>query len=177
MEYLYLKALHLIFVVTWFSGMFYLCRLFIYNREANDQPQPEKDILQRQFTLMSKRLLYGITWPSAVLTFVFGLWLWWIYFSFPLWLNIKLYLVGLLFMYHLSLHFIYLQQKNKNFKYSSNQLRIWNEVATLFLVTIVMLAVVKQNISLVYGIVGLIALMVILMGAIKIYRRLRNNPG
>lgn len=175
MDYLYLKALHLIFVVTWFSGMFYLCRLFIYNREANDKPQPEKDILQRQFTQMSKRLLYGITWPSAVLTLVFGLWLWWIYHSFPLWLNIKMYLVGLLFMYHLSLHFIYLQQKKRIFKYSSNQLRIWNEVATLFLVTIVMLAVVKQNISLLYGIVGLIALVVALMGAIKIYRRLRRT--
>jgi putative membrane protein len=64
MTYLYTQAFHIIFVVTWFSGMFYLVRLFIYNREAQDKPEPEKSILQKQFILMIRRLLFGITWPE-----------------------------------------------------------------------------------------------------------------
>lgn len=175
MDFLYLKALHIIFVITWFSGMFYLCRLFIYNREANDKPEIEKNILQNQFSIMIKRLLFGITWPSAVLTFIFGLWLLFVYPSIPIWLLIKLALVLLLFVYHYTLHIIYKQQLQGTFKYTSNQLRIWNEVPTVFLVTIVMLVVVKQNISLVYGIIGLVCLIIVLMSAIKIYKALRKN--
>ncbi|HVF96269.1 MAG TPA: CopD family protein, partial [Flavisolibacter sp.] len=70
--YAYLKALHIIFIVTWFAGMFYIVRLFIYNTEAAEKPEPEKSILQKQFSIMSKRLWFGITWPSAVMTLVFG---------------------------------------------------------------------------------------------------------
>ena len=67
--FLYIKALHIIFIVTWFSGLFYIVRLFIYNTEAGQKAEPEKSILQRQFSIMIKRLWLGITWPSAVLTF------------------------------------------------------------------------------------------------------------
>jgi protoporphyrinogen IX oxidase len=175
MDFLYIKALHIIFVVTWFSGMFYLCRLFIYNREALDKPEPEKSILQKQFSIMIKRLLFGITWPSAVLTLIFGLWLLIIYPSFPVWLHIKLGFVVLLFLYHYSLHIIYKQHAAGNFKYTSAQLRIWNEVPTVFLISIVMLVVVKQNISLVYGLVGLFAFVLALMSAIRIYKMLRKD--
>ena len=73
--YLYIKALHVIFVVTWFAGLFYMVRLFIYNREAFDKPDPERRILQQQFTIMIRRLWFGITWPSCILTLVFGTWL------------------------------------------------------------------------------------------------------
>src|SRR5215204_2376085 len=72
--YAYLKALHIIFVVTWFAGMFYIVRLFIYNTEANGKAEPEKSILQKQFSIMIKRLWLGITWPSAILTAIFGPW-------------------------------------------------------------------------------------------------------
>lgn len=132
MDFLYVKALHIIFVVTWFSGMFYLCRLLIYNREANDKPEPGKTILQQQYKIMIKRLLYGITLPSAILTLIFGVWILILYPSIPLWLYIKMGLVLLLFVYHFSLHVISNQQLRKNFRYSSNQLRIWNEVPTIF---------------------------------------------
>ncbi|MDR9488704.1 CopD family protein, partial [Salibacter sp.] len=71
---LYIKALHIIFVVTWFAGLFYIVRLFIYHTEAEQRSEPEKSILQSQFRLMEKRLWYGITWPSAVLTMIFGIW-------------------------------------------------------------------------------------------------------
>ena len=91
--YLYLKALHIIFIVTWFSGMFYIVRLFIYNTEANEKAEPERSILQRQFSIMIKRLWLGITWPSAVLTLIFGPWVWYLLGTTPDWLVIKLMFV------------------------------------------------------------------------------------
>src|SRR5205085_3196633 len=94
--YEYLKALHIIFIVTWFSGMFYIVRLFIYNREAGDKPEPEKSILQKQFGIMIKRLWFGITWPSAVLTLIFGPWMWYMLGALPTWLAVKLcFVIGL----------------------------------------------------------------------------------
>src|SRR5688572_20686636 len=137
--YHYIKALHIIFVVTWFSGMFYIVRLFIYNTEAAEQPEPARTILQRQFSIMIKRLWLGITWPSAILTLVFGGWMWMLMGSLPTWLSVKLLFVAGLYAYHLSLHYLYKQQLKGVFSYSSTKLRIWNEVATIFLVSIVML--------------------------------------
>ncbi len=173
--YYYIKALHIIFVVTWFSGLFYIVRLFVYSAEANVKPEPERNILLNQFSIMQKRLWYGITWPSAILTLIFGGWLWYLYGSLPTWLLVKLCFVGGLFFYHLSLHAIFKQQSKEVYKYSSQQLRIWNEVATLFLITIVMLAVVKQMLSVVWGIAGLIAFTVVLLLAIKLYKKFRKE--
>ena len=172
--YLYVKSLHIIFIVTWFSGMFYIVRLFIYNTEAGEKNEPEKSILQNQFSIMIRRLWLGITWPSAILTLIFGLWLWKLYGFLPQWLLIKLILVVGLYLYHFSLNAIFRQQKKGIFNYSSQQLRIWNEVATIFLVAIVMLAVVKQQISLVWGMVGLVLLIILLMSAIRVYKLLRK---
>jgi putative membrane protein len=171
--YQYVKALHIIFVVTWFSGLFYIVRLFIYNREANDKTEPERSILQKQFSIMIKRLWFGITWPSAVLTLIFGLWMWHLLGALPVWLMVKLGFVIGLFVYHFTLHFIYNQQTAGIFNYSSQQLRIWNEVATIFLVAIVMLVVVKQALSWLWGLLGLAAFIVALMSAIKIYKSIR----
>src|SRR6476661_8536374 len=108
--YLYLKALHIIFIVTWFSGLFYIVRLFIYNREAQDKLEPESSILRQQYSVMIRRLWLGITWPSAILTFIFGIWLWTAIGSTPRWLVIKLVFVAALLLYHLSLHVLYKQQ-------------------------------------------------------------------
>lgn len=174
MMYNYIKALHVIFVVTWFSGMFYIVRLFIYNTEAGDKPLPAKEILREQFAVMIKRLWWGITWPSAVLTLIFGGWMWYLLGSTPGWLLIKLLFVAGLFAYHMSLQYLFTQQTNGIFKYSSQKLRIWNELATIFLVAIVMLAVVKENMSWIRGLVGLILLAFILMLAIRLYRRARK---
>lgn len=173
--YLYIKALHIIFIVTWFSGLFYIVRLFIYNAEAAQKEEPEKSILQKQFSIMIRRLWLGITWPSAILTLIFGLWIWYIYGYLPQWLLIKLCFVAGLYLYHFSLHVIYRQQSAGIFKFSSQQLRIWNEVATIFLITIVILVVVKQNMSWVWGFTGLILFVVILMSAIKIYKLFRDR--
>lgn len=173
--YLYIKALHIIFVVTWFAGIFYIVRLFIYSAESNLKGEPERTILSKQLALMQNRLWYIITWPSAILTLIFGGWLWYLYGSLPTWLLIKLCFVAALFAYHLSLHSIFIQQAKGIFKYSSQQLRFWNEVATLFLVIIVMLAVVKQMLSVAWAIAGMIVFAVILMIAIKLYTKYRKE--
>ena len=173
--YLYIKALHIIFIVTWFSGLFYIVRLFIYNTEAGARPGPEKEILQKQFSIMIKRLWYGITWPSAIMTLILGSWMWALMGSTPGWLVAKLAFVGGLFLYHFSLHIIYRQQLSGIFNYSSQQLRIWNEVATIFLVAVVMIVVVKQSMSWVWGLVGLTLFVIVLMSAIRIYKKIRSK--
>src|SRR5258708_29701347 len=146
--YNYVKAFHIIFVVTWFSGLFYMVRLFIYNAEAAERPEPEKTILQEQYKIMIRRLWLIITWPSAILTLIFGPWMMILMGSFPTWLAIKLGFVVGLYLYHFSLQAIYQQQMKGIFKWTSQRLRIWNEIATIFLVAIVMLAVVKKKLSL-----------------------------
>ncbi len=173
--YLYLKALHIIFIVTWFAGLFYIVRLFIYNTEAAEKNEPERSILGLQFSIMIKRLWLGITWPSAIITAILGPLIWFRLGFTPQWLLIKLFFVLGLYIYHFTLHALYKQQSKGLFKYSSQQLRIWNEIATIFLIAIVMLATVKQSISFVWGLVGLIGLMIVLMSAIKIYKAVRSR--
>ncbi len=173
--YLYVKALHIIFIVTWFSGIFYIVRLFVYHAEANEKSEPERRILSEQYRLMIKRLWLGITYPSAILTLIFGMWMWHLLGSTPDWLMIKLGFVAGLYAYHFSLDGIYKQQMKGIFKYSSQQLRIWNEVATIFLVSIVMLVVVKENMSFVWGLLGLFLFIIILMSAIKLYKISRQS--
>jgi protoporphyrinogen IX oxidase len=176
MTFLYLKAVHIIFVVTWFAGLFYMPRLFIYLTEAHEKAEPEKSILIRQFKIMARRLWLGITWPSAIVTLCMGIALIvnqpdWIKQSF---MHVKLTLVALLYLYHLSLQHIFKQLNNDVVKYTSQQLRLWNEVSTLFLISIVFIIVLKNALSMVWGIVGLLILTAIILLAIKIYKRLRS---
>ena len=139
------------------------------------KPEPARTIILNQLEIMKKRLWYGITWPSAILTFIFGIWMGILYGNLPGWLLIKLFFVLGLFLYHFSLHKIFKQQQKENFHWSSQQLRIWNEVATLFLISIVMLVVVKQLLSVVWGIVVLIVFSILLFTSIKLYKKYRKN--
>lgn len=180
--YEYLKSLHIIFIVTWFAGLFYMPRLFIYATEAGDKNEMECKVLREQFSIMMKRLWYGITWPSAILTLIFGLsvlfhgnWDKVVFDASGRWLLVKLIFVLFLYVYHFSLHRIFKQEIAGIYRYSSNQLRIWNEVATIFLISIVMLVVVKQSLSFVWGLVGLILFVLLLMSAIRVYKRMRSN--
>jgi len=166
-------ALHIIFIITWFAGMFYIVRLFIYNTEANEKDSVEKEILQRQFNIMIKRLWFGITWPSALLTIIFGGWVAYLYGNIPGWLWVKLGFVCGLYAYHFTIHKIYTDEMKGIFKYTSNQLRIWNEVATVFLIAIVMIVTVKTAMSWLWGIIGLLLFTGILVSAIKIYKMIR----
>lgn len=175
MTYLYLKAIHIIFIVTWFAGLFYIPRLFIYSVEANEKPEPERSIIQNQLKIMARRLWLGITWPSAILTLIFGTWVALELNIWAEWLIVKLVLVVLLYAYHFSLHKIYADQQKGIFTWSGQKLRIWNEVATVLLIGTVFLVVVKSMLSLVWGTVGIIALILILLAAIKIYQRIREK--
>jgi len=173
---LYLKAVHIIFVVTWFAGLFYMPRLFVYIVEAHAKSEPEKSIILKQLKMMASRLWFGITWPSAVITFGMGASL---LIESPGWLqhgfmHIKLSLVFLLYLYHFSLHYIFINLKNDVVKFTSNQMRIWNEVATLFLISIVFIIVVKNALSVVWGLMGLILIALAIMLGIRLYKKLRK---
>jgi len=173
--YSYIKALHIIFIVTWFSGLFYMVRLFIYNAEAAEKSEPEKSILQQQYRIMIRRLWLIITWPSAILTLIFGPWVMGMMGTLPTWLIIKLCFVVGLYLYHFSLQAIYSQQMKGIFRWSSQQLRIWNEIATICLVAIGMLVVVKKNMSWAWGLAGLFGFVIILMSAVRIYKKVRTK--
>lgn len=176
MTFLYVKALHIIFVVTWFAGLFYMPRLLVYVAEASQLAEPARSALLNQLRLMQRRLWYGITWPSAVITLLLGLSTWYNYGATPTWLIWKLSLVVGLYGYHIATHFLFRQQQQGIFRYSSNQMRIWNEGATVFLIGIVFLVVLKDTLSLLWGLLGLAVFILILLLAIRIYRTLRNKP-
>lgn len=177
MAFDYLKALHIIFVVTWFAGLFYIVRLFIYQTEAYHKPEEERKILVPQLNLMANRLWYIITWPSAILTLIFGigvLYYRWGYMQMGF-MHAKLAFVLLLYIYHYLCHRIYINLQNGTSKLTSMQLRMWNELATLLLFAIVFLIVLKSLISVAWGIAGLIVLSILMMVGIKWYKKIREN--
>lgn len=139
---LYIKALHIIAMVAWFAGLFYLPRLFVYHAQAQDVISIDR------FKLMEYRLYYYITWPSALLTTGLGFWMIAFnthYYLTAGWMHIKLTLVLLLWGYHLaSGHYVRLFAHNNNQR-SVKFYRIYNEVPTLLLVAIVMMVVVKPQ--------------------------------
>ena len=134
---LWIKALHVIFMVTWFAGLFYLPRLFVYHAMAEDEVSIER------FKIMERKLFYGIITPGGLLTVVFGLWLWLGYGISGGWLHAKLALVVVLIAYH-----IYCGKLLADFKHDRNRrahlfYRWLNELPVLILVAIVILVVVK----------------------------------
>jgi putative membrane protein len=175
--YNYIKALHLIFVTTWFAGLFYVPRLFIYHIEAQDKSDTEREILSKQLKLMTRRLWYIITWPSAILATFFALLLLYHapYWLDQPWMHTKLFFVIILILYHLKTHFIFKSLQNNIFKYSSNFMRFWNEGATLLLFAIIFLVILKNTINMIYGLFSLIALSAILFFAIRLYKNQRES--
>ncbi len=177
MDISYIKALHIIFVVSWFAGLFYIVRLFIYHTEAEQKEEPAKHILQTQYKLMSKRLWYIIAWPSAILASFFAFWMLIkepSYLSMG-WMHVKLSFVFALYFYHGACHKIFLQLQKDIVKYSSFKLRLWNELATILLFAIVFVVVLKSALSWVWGVVGIILFGVLMMLAIKLYKKIREK--
>ncbi len=175
--YNYIKALHLIFVVTWFAGLFYIPRLFIYHIEAQQKSSPEKEILSDQLKVMTKRLWYIITWPSAILCTIFAVWL---LILIPAWLDqnwmiIKLIFVALLFVYHLKNHQIFKQLQRDEVNYTSRFMRIWNEGATLILFAVIFLVILKGTFNWIFGVVGIIVLGILLMLGIRLYKNIMKK--
>jgi putative membrane protein len=139
MNYLWLKTIHIVAMTAWFSGLFYLPRLFVYHAMSVDEISVER------FKIMERKLYYGITWPSAIITSIFGVWM--LTVSTGLlqqpWLHIKLTLVLLLWCYHLLCGFYLKQFANNNNNNTHIFFRWFNEVPVIFLVAIVWLVIFK----------------------------------
>ncbi|MEM7549044.1 MAG: CopD family protein [Bacteroidota bacterium] len=173
---LYLKAFHLIFATTWFAALFYLPRIFIYQTDANQLKSPESKFLTEKYKDDSRRLWKLIGWPSLVLTIVFGLGILHPWFKImPMWLIVKLGLIAGLVVYHYFLNSVYKALQKDDYKYSGMQLRMINEIATLFLFGIVILGVLKGAVSfLTWGII-LLVLTVLMYWGIKAYKKKRES--
>ena len=177
MEYNYLKSLHLIFVITWFAGLFYIVRLFVYQIEAQQREMPAREILSEQYKIMTKRLWYIITWPSMILAIGFAVWLlalrpFWITDA---WMQVKLGFVVALIIYHIKCHLIFKAHQNNVYKHSTTWMRVFNEGATIILFAVVFLVILKNAVNWIYGTLGIIVFAIILMLGIKIYKRLREK--
>lgn len=177
MNYLLLKSLHIIFVITFFAGLFYMPRLFVYFAEADLKTSPEKEILQNQFKIMQKRLWYGITLPSSIALFIFGTSM--LSQFLPLadhpWLVVKLIFVFFVYAYVYFLHIIFKEQQQNIINWSPLKLRIINEVSSVFVVAIVFLVVLKNVVNMIYGLIGLFIFILVLMTAIMIYKKMREK--
>ena len=173
--YVFAKAVHIIGFVSWFAGLFYVVRLFIYHTEALEKPEPEREILHKQFTLMERKLWLIITTPAMIITVLFGSHMaaklisgagWanvgWLHAKIPM-------LVGLIGYHHICGR-IRKQLARGEARWTSVRLRLWNELATLLLVAIVMVAVFRGFDAL-WGTLGLVAFGMILGVAVKLVRR------
>ena len=177
MELPYVKAIHIVFVVSWFAALFYIIRLFIYATEAQVREEPIKEALTSQLLLMQRRLWYVIGWPAMIGTFIFGWWMIWLapgYLEMP-WMQLKLLVVFFLLIYHLYCEKILRDQNRRVFKISSFKLRLINELATVLLVAIVFLAVIKSTVGLAWGVGGLFVFALTLMAAVFLYKRFRTK--
>ncbi|MFV8751122.1 CopD family protein [Nannocystaceae bacterium ST9] len=170
MDYLLAKALHVVGFVSWFAGLFYLVRLFIYHAEAGERPEAERAILQPQLELMAARLWSIITVPAMILTFVGGIAMVVQIETLPSWLHVKFGLLAGLVGYTHGCGRIRRRQADKTSRWSPGKLRMFNELATMFMVAIVFLAVFKTTLSIAWGVGGLLGLGVALMLGIRGYR-------
>jgi putative membrane protein len=177
MTYLHFKALHIIFVVSWFAGLFYMPRLFVYHTEAKDKTEPERQILFAQFTKMEKLLWNAIMTPALWLTLIFGSIMLYITPSWldQGWMQLKLVFVAGLIVYHLFTRKILLELRNGVFRFSSFQLRLFNEIATIFLFSIVFLVVLKNTVDWLWGVLGLVIFAILMMTAVRIVKRIREK--
>lgn len=171
------KALHIVFVVSWFAGLFYMPRLFIYQTEASELPEAEQGAVVKQLKIMARRLWYIITWPAMIITFLTATAMLIIapgFLSLP-WMQVKLAFVFLLLLYHISLHIIFMKMQHDTYPMTSGQLRFYNELSTVLLFAIVFTVVFKNTMSWAYGAGGIILLGVLLSVAIMLYRRARKK--
>ncbi|MFZ4863142.1 CopD family protein [Sphingobacterium sp. Mn56C] len=179
MLYLYAKAVHIIFVICWMVGLFYMPRLYIYHTEAKDKGKDAYAILHQQFTLMENRLWWVITTPAMYMAILSAMLM--LYVNPGLlsmgWMHIKLLFVAGMVFYHFRTQRLMYKFRDQTSTLTSGRLRMWNEVATLFMFAIVFAVVLKSALNLVYGLVGLIGLAIVLMFLIKLYKNYRRRKG
>ncbi|MBS1254617.1 MAG: hypothetical protein MAG581_00413 [Deltaproteobacteria bacterium] len=167
MFYLYLKVFHIIGVIVWFAGLFYLGRLYVYHREADDRPEPERTTMKTQFSLMERRLYYGIAWPGLCISVVFGIALI-IELGFPGWLHAKLAFAVVLVGYHIWCGHLRKMLLNDQCGWSGTKFRLFNEVPTLLLFSIVFIVVFKSAISWNVFLLVLAGLILVIVGAMQL---------
>lgn len=175
---IYIKALHVIFMVAWFAALFYMPRLLIYHVEAQLKPEGERSVLSAQFKIMQRRLWYGISWPAMILTVIFGTWLLidnFSYFMTQAWFILKLCFVLGLMLYQWQTQMLFQKQQKDVFPWKSFHLRLWNEVATVLLFVIIFLVIPKQNSGWVWGGIALVFLAIALYAATVIYKKNREK--
>jgi putative membrane protein len=175
--YKYILAIHIIFVVCWMAGLFYMVRLFIYHTEAQAKPEPDRTILSKQFEIMESKLWWIIATPSMYLVLAAGITMLcispvWLQMG---WMHIKLTFVLGLIIYHFICQNKMKQMRNGIYKWTSTQLRLWNELATLLLFAIVFLVVLKSSLNWIFGVIGIILFSLILMSAVKVYKYIREK--
>lgn len=177
MDFLSVKALHIIFMVSWFAGLFYIVRLFIYHTEAQQKEANAKKILSDQFIIMEGKLWWIISTPAMILTLVFGIWMLIDspYYLQQGWMHVKLSFILLLLFYHFVCQRILFQVKKGVFKWKSNQLRLWNEVATLVLVAVVFLVTLKDSLNWIKATLIFFGVAIVLTIAIKLYKNFREK--
>ncbi|PWS26293.1 protoporphyrinogen IX oxidase [Pedobacter yonginense] len=173
--YTYFLAVHIVFVISWMAGLFYILSLFIYHTEANEKPEPEKGILKQQFIKMEATLWKIIAAPAMVITVLAGVSM--LTLNPALlqldWMLVKLgFVVGLL-IYHFVCQNIVKQLKNDQFKLSSFQLRLWRELATIFMIAIVFIVILKNALNWIYGLIGIMGVALVIMIAVKLYKNYR----
>lgn len=177
MIYLISKSIHIIGVVSWFAGLFYLVRLFAYFREAADLPEDEKRILQNQYEIMIRRLYQIITTPAMVITLAAGITMLGMnpdLLSQP-WMVAKLALVASLLVYHWYCGRIVRHLHDNTIKWQPFRFRLFNEVATILLVSIVFLVVMKNTFNALYGLIGFIIFAIVLFAAASWYKSRRKS--
>jgi len=177
MAYYWFKAFHLIGIVVWFAGLFYLVRLFVYHAEAEQEPEPARSILKKQYALMEERLYNIITTPGMLLTVAMAIGL---ISTEPeilksSWLHIKLAFVVLLVGYHYYCQRIMKKLAAGECQWTGQQFRALNEAPTILLVLIVLLAVFKNSLPLDLTTWLVAALVVLMAVSIQLYAKKRRQ--
>ncbi|MCX2575809.1 CopD family protein [Pedobacter sandarakinus] len=175
--YRYFLAVHIVFVISWMAGLFYILSLFIYHTEANDKAEPERGILKLQFVKMESTLWKIICAPAMVISVFAGVSM--LTLNSALlqadWMLVKLgFVIGLL-IYHFICRNIVKQLRNDSFKLSSFQLRLWRELATIFMIAIVFVVILKDALNWIYGLVGIMGVAMAIMIAVKLYKNYRKK--
>ncbi|RZL31618.1 MAG: protoporphyrinogen IX oxidase [Pedobacter sp.] len=177
--YQYFLAVHIVFVISWMAGFFYILSLFIYHTEAQDKPEPEKSILTAQFVKMEATLWKIIATPAMVISLFAGVSM--LYLNPGLlqadWMQVKLAFVVALLIYHFICQNIVKQLKSGIYKMTSFKLRLWRELATVFMIAIVFAVILKNAVNWIYGLMGIMGIALVIMIAVKIYKRYREKKG
>jgi hypothetical protein len=179
MDYLIAKCIHIIFVVSYFAGLFYMVRLFIYHTEALEKEEPERSILHKQFSFMEERLWNIITVPALILMVLSGIYMFyamqWVYFTQG-WMHVKLLFIVFLFVYHYYSWHIMKRLQAGQTTLTSVQLRMLNEVATIILFVVVF-AVVLRGYFVAYwyaSLLAFVAMGVLIMLVVKLVNKGKN---